>query len=75
MSADAAPDGAASAAPKAPAPLAERVDRQAYPEADFAKALAGGASSFGLGADFAVLAAGLAVLTWIGGWMYPRLIT
>ena len=37
--------------------------------------LAGGASSFGLGADFAVLAAGLAVLTWIGGWMYPRLIT
>ena len=37
--ADAAPDGAASAAPKAPAPLAERVDRQAYPEADFAKNL------------------------------------
>jgi ABC-2 type transport system permease protein len=36
---------------------------------------AGGASTFDLGADFAVLATGLAVPTWIGVWMYPRLIT
>ncbi|WP_422015310.1 ABC transporter permease [Roseateles sp.] len=37
--------------------------------------LVGGTSTLGLGMDFAVLAAGLAALVWIGGWMYPRLIT
>ncbi|MDE2454624.1 MAG: ABC transporter permease [Burkholderiales bacterium] len=34
-----------------------------------------GAGGFGLGADFGALAAGLALLVWVGGWMYPRLIT
>ncbi len=37
--------------------------------------LVGGSSTLGLGMDFGVLIAGLAVLVWIGGWMYPRLIT
>ncbi len=37
--------------------------------------LVGGTSTLGLGSDFGVLLAGLAVLVWIGGWMYPRLIT
>lgn len=37
--------------------------------------LAGGATTLGLGMDFGVLAAGLAMLVWVGGWMYPRLIT
>jgi ABC-2 type transport system permease protein len=37
--------------------------------------LAGGTSTMGVAVDFAVLATGLAILTWIGGWMYPRLIT
>lgn len=36
--------------------------------------LVGGSSSLGLGMDFGVLIAALAVLVWIGGWMYPRLI-
>jgi ABC-2 type transport system permease protein len=37
--------------------------------------LEGGTSTLGLGTDFGVLALGLALLVWIGGWMYPRLIT
>ena len=37
--------------------------------------LVGGVSTLGLGADFGVLVAGLVLLIWIGGWMYPRLIT
>ena len=37
--------------------------------------LVGGTSTLGLGADFGVLVAGLVLLVWIGGWMYPRLIT
>ena len=37
--------------------------------------LEGGTSTLGLGNDFGVLALGLALLVWIGGWMYPRLIT
>ncbi len=37
--------------------------------------LVGSSSTLGLGMDFGVLLAGLAVLVWIGGWMYPRLIT
>lgn len=36
--------------------------------------LAEGVSTFGLAADFGVLAVGLAILILIGGWMYPRLI-
>lgn len=36
--------------------------------------LVGGSSTLGLGADFGVLLAGLALLAWIGGRMYPRLI-
>src|SRR5450631_2799511 len=34
--------------------------------------LVGGASTLGLGNDFGVLVLGLALLVWIGGWMYPR---
>ena len=37
--------------------------------------LAGGASSFGLGPDFAVLMAVLVLLVIIGGWIYPRIVT
>jgi len=37
--------------------------------------LVGGVSTLGLGADFGVLVPGLVLLIWIGGWMYPRLIT
>ena len=37
--------------------------------------LVGGVTTLGLGADFGVLVAGLVLLIWIGGWMYPRLIT
>ena len=37
--------------------------------------LVGGVSTLGLGTDFGVLVAGLVLLIWIGGWMYPRLIT
>src|SRR5664279_2087229 len=37
--------------------------------------LAGSASTLGLGLDFGVLVLALAVLVWVGGWMYPRLIT
>lgn len=37
--------------------------------------LADGTSTMGLGLDFAVLTVALAVLVWIGGWIYPRLIT
>jgi ABC-2 type transport system permease protein len=37
--------------------------------------LVGGTSTLGLGVDFGVLVAGLVLLVWIGGWMYPRLIT
>ena len=36
--------------------------------------LAGGASSFGLGLDFAVLIAVLVLLVAIGGWIYPRIV-
>jgi len=36
--------------------------------------LAGGASSFGLGLDFAVLIAVLVLLVIIGGWIYPRIV-
>ena len=36
--------------------------------------LQGGSAVLGVGADFAVLVAALAVLVWAGGWMYPRLI-
>jgi ABC-2 type transport system permease protein len=37
--------------------------------------LAGGESSFGLGLDFTVLIAVLALLVVIGGWIYPRIVT
>ena len=37
--------------------------------------LAGGASSFGLGPDFAVLTGVLVLLVIIGGWIYPRIVT
>lgn len=37
--------------------------------------LVGGVSTFGLATDFGMLAMVLAVLVWVGGWMYPRLIT
>lgn len=37
--------------------------------------LVGGSTAFGLGMDFGVLIVALALLVWIGGWMYPRLIT
>ncbi|MCU4117700.1 ABC transporter permease [Variovorax sp. N23] len=37
--------------------------------------LVGGSSTLGLGMDFGVLVVGMAVLVWVGGWMYPRLIT
>jgi len=36
--------------------------------------LRGGASDLGLATDFACLGAGLAVLVYIGGRMYPRLV-
>ena len=37
--------------------------------------LAGGASGFGLGLDFAVLTVVLVLLVIIGGWIYPRIVT
>jgi ABC-2 type transport system permease protein len=37
--------------------------------------LVGGTSTLGLNTDFGWLVAALAVLVWIGGWMYPKLIT
>lgn len=37
--------------------------------------LVGGNTTLGLGMDFGVLLAGLAVLVWIGGRMYPQPIT
>jgi ABC-2 type transport system permease protein len=37
--------------------------------------LAGGESNLGLGLDFAVLIAVLALLVVIGGWIYPRIVT
>ncbi len=39
-----------------------------------ASMLAGGASSFGLGVDFAVLGLALAALVAVGGWIYPRIV-
>jgi ABC-2 type transport system permease protein len=37
--------------------------------------LSGGTSSFGIGVDFAVLAGVAAVLVWVAGRLYPRLVT
>ena len=37
--------------------------------------LAGGTSALGLGIDFGVVIAALAVLVWVGCWMYPKLIS
>ena len=37
--------------------------------------LLGSTTTLGLDTDFGVLVVALAVLVWIGGWMYPRLIT